>query len=65
MGLWGHGGLNYSNVVLYSEGACMLQEEAVSLPGEQNREKTARIPCPWFILTAFAYGLLSVFERER
>lgn len=43
----------------------MPQEEAVSLPGEQNREKTARIPCPWFILTAFAYGLLSVFERER
>lgn len=43
----------------------MPQEEAESLPGEQNREKAARIPCPWFILTASAYGLLSVFEREH
>lgn len=64
MGLWEHGALNFSNVILYSEGPCGPQEEAVSLPGEQKREKAVRVPCPWFILTAFAYGLLSAFERE-
>ena len=30
----------------------MLQEEAVSLPGEQDREKVTHIPCAGFTFTA-------------